>query len=150
MNVPDSLFCPICGNAIQKRGDYWYCERGEMSFSKEVQKNIIEAISSIPSTPFAASSLPQRRWGFCPRCGQHLAETPQKRGGICPSCNISLHSGIFFMLSEYHHHKDSLLYIGDPAHQHARAKFFSSIRLPWTKFINRILNALRANHHGQR
>jgi ribosomal protein L37AE/L43A len=121
MTEQTSIFCPFCGNAMQRKDAAWHCERGGFYFSKLAQDAILEAIEKTPAAPLPETArTEQKRWGFCPRCGQRLLKASHG-SGVCPSCSLLLRGAVFYMLNEYCRHRDQSYYIGDPAYQSAPA-----------------------------
>ncbi len=98
------MYCPRCGQELERVNGVWTCTRGNMPLSPHLSAELTDVyLRKIRNAEFRPTTF---KWGgvwYCPGCGVPL----QERDGLmmCPQCGQSLNEFLFDLL-ELHPHKE--------------------------------------------
>ena len=96
------MFCPGCGDKLEKVGRELTCVRGQMGLSQQMERRLTACFILKSVTPHESrlSIVVGGKW-FCPGCGTSARE---ENGFIrCQQCGLSLNEFIY-PLVELHPH----------------------------------------------
>ena len=101
------MFCPKCGDRMEKHGDTLKCVQGEMELALHMAAGLSESFGE-SHAPLGDTTprKPASHWSgwFCPGCGVSMKETPEPRGVKCPKCGRSLGKFVWGLI-EHHPHR---------------------------------------------
>lgn len=100
------MYCPYCGDQLERDQGTWKCLRGGMVLSLHAAKMLYET--------FITKTLPGKQpdvcpghfsgghW-FCPACGTAMSGKENTNGMLCPQCNANLQPFIWELIELNYH-----------------------------------------------